>query len=100
MGHIFTCGSNLCVISESLQNSEQKKIAQIHFDEMVPARIYSVNYNLWSRGRWDHVFESRSRHGCLSASFCVMLFCVGRGLATGRSSVQGVLRNVEKRLKT
>jgi hypothetical protein len=30
----------------------------------------------------DHGFESRLRHGCLSASFCVVLSCVGRGLAT------------------
>jgi hypothetical protein len=42
----------------------------------------------WSVGCWDRGFESRSRHGCLSASFCVVLFCavlscVGRGLATG-----------------
>jgi hypothetical protein len=32
---------------------------------------------------WDRGFESRLRHGCLSASFCVVLSCVGRGLATG-----------------
>jgi hypothetical protein len=37
----------------------------------------------WPVGSWDRGFESRSRHGCLSASFCVVLSCVGRGLATG-----------------
>jgi hypothetical protein len=37
----------------------------------------------WPVGCWDREFESRSRHGCLSASFCVVLSCVGRGLATG-----------------
>jgi hypothetical protein len=31
----------------------------------------------------DRGFKSRSRHGCLSASFYVVLSCVGRGLATG-----------------
>lgn len=38
-------------------------------------------------------FESRWRHGCLPSSFCVVLFCVARGLASG---VQGVLPTVEK----
>jgi hypothetical protein len=37
----------------------------------------------WSVGCWDRGFESRSWHGCLSASFCVVLSCVCRGLATG-----------------
>jgi hypothetical protein len=37
----------------------------------------------WPIGCWDHGFESRSRDGCLSASFCVVLFCVGTELATG-----------------
>jgi hypothetical protein len=31
----------------------------------------------------DRGFESRLRHGCFSASFCDVLSCVGRGLATG-----------------
>jgi hypothetical protein len=44
--------------------------------------------------RWDSWFESHSRRGCL---YCVRLFCVcvvlcvGSGLATGWSPVQGVL---------
>jgi hypothetical protein len=42
-------------------------------------------------GCWDRGFESRLMHGCLSASFCVVLSCVGRGLATGWSLVQGIL---------
>jgi hypothetical protein len=45
----------------------------------------------WPVGCWDRGLESRLRHGCLSASFCVVLSCVGRGLATGWSLVQGVL---------
>jgi hypothetical protein len=44
---------------------------------------------------WDPGFESRSRHGCVSAFFCVVLSCVGRGLASGRSPVQGVLQIVQ-----
>jgi hypothetical protein len=34
----------------------------------------------------------------LSSSFCVVLSCVGRGLATSWSLVQGVLSYVEIRL--
>jgi hypothetical protein len=37
----------------------------------------------WPVGCWDRGFESRSRHGCSSASFCVVLSCVGRDVATG-----------------
>jgi hypothetical protein len=44
-------------------------------------------------------YESRSRYGCLSTYFCVVLSCVSRGLATGWSAVQGVLPNVEKIFK-
>jgi hypothetical protein len=50
-----------------------------------------------SLGLWDRGFENHSRHGCL---YCVRLFyvcivlCVGTGLATGWSSVQGVLSTV------
>jgi hypothetical protein len=39
----------------------------------------------------DRGFESRLKHGCLSSSFYVVLSCVGRGLATNWSLVQGVL---------
>jgi hypothetical protein len=37
----------------------------------------------WPVGCWDRGFESRSWHGCLSAYFCDVFCCVGRGLATG-----------------
>jgi hypothetical protein len=40
------------------------------------------------RSDTDRGFESRSRHGCLSLSFCVMLSYVGRCLATSWSLVQ------------
>jgi hypothetical protein len=40
---------------------------------------------------WDREFESHSRHGCVCA-----VLCVGSGLATGWSSVQGVLPTVYK----
>jgi hypothetical protein len=45
---------------------------------------------------WDHGFESPSRHGCVSAFFCVALSYVGRSLASGWSPVQGVLPNVQQ----
>jgi hypothetical protein len=34
----------------------------------------------WPVGYWDRGFESRLRHGCLSVSFCVVLFCVVEAL--------------------
>jgi hypothetical protein len=50
----------------------------------------------WSLEHLDPGFEFHSRHGYLSSSFCVVLSCVGRDLATGRSPVQRVLPNVGK----
>jgi hypothetical protein len=44
---------------------------------------------------WDCGFESHSKHEYVYAFFCVVLFCVGRGLASGRSPVQGVLPTVQ-----
>jgi hypothetical protein len=52
---------------------------------------------LRSLERWDRGFESHSRNGCLYSEclFCVsVVLCVGRGLATGWSPVQGVLSTV------
>jgi hypothetical protein len=43
----------------------------------------SLRRGSWPVGCWDRGFESRLSHGCLSASFCVVLSCVGRGFATG-----------------
>jgi hypothetical protein len=40
---------------------------------------------------WDCGFESQSRRCSISAFFCVVLSCVGRGLATDRFNVQGDL---------
>jgi hypothetical protein len=44
---------------------------------------------LWGRGS-----ESHSRHGCLCEFIVFLLFCVGNGLATGWSPLQGVLTTV------
>jgi hypothetical protein len=45
---------------------------------------------LRSLGRWNCRFESHSRHKCL----CAFILCVGSGLATSSSPVQGVLTTV------
>jgi hypothetical protein len=45
---------------------------------------------------WDRGFESRSWHVCVSAFVYVELSCVGSGLATGWSPIQGVLPTVQK----
>jgi hypothetical protein len=52
---------------------------------------------LRSLERWDRGFESRSMHGCLYVRLfwdCVVL-CVGSGLATDLSVVQGALQFVQ-----
>jgi hypothetical protein len=51
---------------------------------------------LRSLERWDRGFEFHSRHGCLCVClFCVcVVLCVGSGLGTGWSPVQGVLPTV------
>jgi hypothetical protein len=33
--------------------------------------------------KWERRFESCLGHGCVFACFCVVLSCVGRGLASG-----------------
>jgi hypothetical protein len=46
----------------------------------------AVRSEAWVLVGWllgDRGFESRFWEGCLSASFCIVLSCVGRGLATG-----------------
>jgi hypothetical protein len=55
--------------------------------------------------RWDRGLESHSKHGCQYSVhlFCVyVVLCVGRGLATSCSPVQGVLPTVYriKKLKS
>jgi hypothetical protein len=37
---------------------------------------------------WDRVFEFHPRHGCKSVSLCVILPCVGNGLARGQSPLK------------
>jgi hypothetical protein len=49
-------------------------------------------------GYWDHGFEYRSRHGCLSLCFCVALYCVGRGLC-GELITRAILPYVLIRLR-
>jgi hypothetical protein len=44
--------------------------------------------------RWDRGFETHYGHGCLSAFILFVLSCVGSGLATAWSPVQGVLPTV------
>jgi hypothetical protein len=63
----------------------------------VPVVARSKARTIFNRSNTGIVdFESRSRHGCVSAFFCVVLSCVGSGLETGWSPVQEVLRNVQK----
>jgi hypothetical protein len=51
---------------------------------LVPIATRSKARTVFDRSKHcDHRFESHSRHGCVSASFFVVLSCVGRGLAWG-----------------
>jgi hypothetical protein len=71
-----------------------RKIALGNFKLCRSQWPWGLRRGSWPVGCWDRGFESRSRHGCLSASFCVVLSCVGKGLATGWSLVQGILTYV------
>jgi hypothetical protein len=42
--------------------------------------LRGLRTRLWSPVRWDRGIESSSKHGYFSSPFCVMLFCVCRGL--------------------
>lgn len=46
---------------------------------MMPIAVV-VRRGSWLLRHWDRGFESHPTHGCLSASFCILLSCVGRGL--------------------
>jgi hypothetical protein len=63
--------------------------------------VYGMNC-LCSLERLNHGFELHSRHGCLCVRlFCVcVVLCLGSGLATGRSLIQGVLPSVKNDYKT
>jgi hypothetical protein len=54
-----------------------------------------LRHGYWPFGYRDHGFKSRSSHGCLSSSFCVVLYCVDTGLASSWSPAQGVIPNVK-----
>jgi hypothetical protein len=58
---------------------------------------------LRSLGRWNRGFVSRSGHGylvCVCFFFCVcVVLCLGRGLATSWSLVQGVLPSLKVIMK-
>jgi len=49
-----------------------------------------ASYGLGQLESEDRRFESGSRHRFMSAFFCVVLSCQGRGLEMGRSPAQGV----------
>jgi len=68
-----------------------------HVCVLAPMAAQSDTYCLRPLEHWDRGFESRSRHVCVSAFFCVVLSYVGSGFATGWFLVQGVLRNVKNR---
>jgi hypothetical protein len=46
--------------------------------------------------QWDCGFESRLRHGCMSAFLWVVVSCIGTGLEMGRTSVQESYQDDEK----
>jgi len=57
----------------------------------VPVSVAAGAYGLGPPEHWSREFQSHSRHRCMHECFCVMLSCVGRRLAMGRSPVQKVI---------
>jgi hypothetical protein len=54
--------------------------------DVLPVQLpRGLGRGLWSNGHCDPGFDTRSKLGYLSSSFCVLLFYVGRSPATGRS---------------
>jgi hypothetical protein len=80
------------------------KFSNISTDNFTIYLAYHSGRAVWGMNRlrllerWDRGFESYSRHGCVCAClFCIcVVICVGSGLATSWSPVQGVLSTVHK----
>jgi hypothetical protein len=81
--------------SQSLYQNAKIKIKKtmICLSPIIVAALSKAWTVFW---RWDPVFESHSRYGCLCMRlFCVcVVLCIGRGRASGSSLVQGVLPSV------
>jgi hypothetical protein len=81
-----------CIGQRKLHNRELHNVHSLkNIFAYLNSRAVWGKYWLRSLECWDRRFESCSGHGCVSAFLCVVLSCVGRGLASGRSPVQGVL---------
>jgi hypothetical protein len=52
-------------------------VSLVHY---VPVWPCGLRRRSWPLGYWDRELEARSRNRCWSSCFCVVLFCVGRGL--------------------
>jgi hypothetical protein len=84
---LISCKTTLYILSFA---NDYKLYKQYYLLQPVPVTSWS-KVHMSRTIQTVIVAESCLRHGCISAFFCVVLSCVGLGLAMGWSPVQGVL---------
>jgi hypothetical protein len=68
-------------------------------DLMTAFQSQKSAYDFSPPEHWGRRFESHSRHGYMSAFFCAVVSCGGRGLVIDRYPIQGI-HQISKRINS